>query len=120
MATTAGANLTSVTDEHGTSNNKLQIHRRVPGDGQIDSVTEPNDQTVGATTTLAYNAKGELGSINRPATLGDETFTYDSLSRPDLLTDGAGKTANYDFDGLDRLTKITYGDGSTVQYGYDE
>lgn len=83
----------------------------------------PNDQAqpdTNPTTSLGYNLIGELTSIDRPAPLGNEMFTYDGLSRPNVLTDGAGKTADYDFDAMDRLAKITYGDGSSVTYIYDD
>jgi RHS repeat-associated protein len=113
-------NVTSVTDQL-TQNNQVKLHRRT--DGQIDWVKEPNDQAqpdTNPTTSLAYNAIGELTSIDRPAPLGDETLTYDSLSRPNVLTDGRSQAADYDFDAMDRITKITYTGGATVVYAYDD
>jgi RHS repeat-associated protein len=113
-------NVTSVSDQL-TSNNQVKVHRRA--DGQIDWVKEPNDQAqpdTNPTTSLGYNAIGELTSITRPSPLGSESFTYDGLSRPNVLTDGRGQTADYDFDAMDRLTKVTFTDGATVQYAYDD
>lgn len=43
-------------------------------------------------TDYGYNTLGELSSINRPAPLGDETISYDALSRVNVMTDGRGAT----------------------------
>lgn len=113
-------NVTTVTDELA-QNNQVKVHRRA--DGQIDWVKEPNDQAqpdTNPTTSLGYNAIGELTSITRPSPLGGETLSYDALSRPNVLTDGRGQAADYDLDAMDRLTKITYTGGAIVQYGYDD
>jgi RHS repeat-associated protein len=113
-------NVTSVASQVA-GNNQVKVDRRA--DGQIDAVTEPNDQgSATPTTDLIYSTDGKahLTTIDRPTPLGDETFTYDALSRPNVLTDGRGQTADYDFDAMDRLTKLTYLGGATVTYVYDE
>ncbi len=113
-------NMTSVQDQL-SQQKQLNIHRR--SDGQIDWIKQPTDESkpdTDPTTSLSYNSSGELSSIDRPTPLGDESFTYDSDSRPDVLTDGKGHTADYDFDKMDRITKIAYDDGSTVLFGYDD
>jgi RHS repeat-associated protein len=104
-----------------SSNNRIDIQRR--SDGQIDAVTEPNDQgSATPTTDLVYSTDGKahLTSVNRPTPLGDESFTWDAVSRPNVLTDGKGQTADYDFDKMDRLTKITYSGGGSVTFVYDD
>ena len=48
------------------------------------------------------------------------TYTYDSHSRLDTVTDALGKTTTYDYDALDRLIRTTYADGKYSQYSYDQ
>jgi RHS repeat-associated protein len=110
-------NLTS-TQNQLSSNNRIDIERR--SDGQIDSIKEPNDQGGSTPTTdLVYSTDGKahLTSVNRPAPLGDESFSWDAASRPDRLTDGRNNSAEYDFDKMDRLEMITYRDSSNTVIG---
>ncbi len=89
------------------------------GDGTISSVTNGR----GVVTGYGYDARaghaGELTGIDYPAPLGDETITYDQLSRVVSVSDGAGKRTSYGYDGRDRLVSITTGDGAVTTYTYD-
>ena len=71
------------------------------------------------TICYGYDTKGNLTSVNNPAPLGDESYTYDALSRVATATDGKGQQTSYTYDLLDRVTKITYHDGSAITYTYD-
>jgi RHS repeat-associated protein len=71
------------------------------------------------TVCYGYDANGNLTSVNNPAPLGDESFTYDAVSRVATATDGKGQRTTYTYDTLDRVTKITYQDGSAISYIYD-
>ncbi|MGH2763304.1 MAG: DNRLRE domain-containing protein [Thermoleophilaceae bacterium] len=105
-------NLESVTNQL-TQQNQIQLSYNA--NGTVASTTDAR----GTVTTYGYNTRGERTSVNRPAPLADESYSYDSLSRLNIYTDGRGKTANYDYDSLDRVTSITYSDGSSVAYSYD-
>lgn len=58
---------------------------------------------------FAYNAGGELTGVNRPAG-GDESLTYDALSRVATKTDGRGVTTSYTYDGMGRQVRAVYRD----------
>ena len=94
----------------------------------------------GQTTTLAYNAVGQLTSLTNPLnetteyqydtahnlttvinanSATDASYTYDSFARVRTYTDSEGWTVTYDYDAADRVTKVTYPDGSFESYTYD-
>ncbi len=80
------------------------------------SVTDPD----GHTTTMTYDASGNLLTRTAPAPLSYvETFTYDAAN--DLLshTDGRGNTTSYAYDAAGNLTTTTYPDGGTSSATYD-
>jgi RHS repeat-associated protein len=85
--------------------------------------TDPN----GNVTNYSYNTKGELTGIDHLAPLGDESFTYDAVSRVATHTDGKGQVATYSYDKQDRVTQILYNGATTcpalsadcVAYSYD-
>lgn len=106
-------NTTSATNQLPSQNQVIATYHT---NGNVDTITDAR----GKLTDFGYNTLGELTSIDRPTPLGTETFTYDALSRPDILTDGRGKTANHDFDVMDRLERISYSDGSSVAYTFDD
>jgi RHS repeat-associated protein len=92
-------------------------------DGTIDKVHDQNNNITqylyyDQTTNSGYN-QADLKTIQTPGPQGDKQFSYDNDSRLNVVTDGAGRTSDYDYDALDRLTKITFSDGSYVQYTYD-
>jgi RHS repeat-associated protein len=73
----------------------------------------------GNVTDFSYNAKGELSGIDRPAPLGDVSFTYDAVSRMRTMTDGKTQTTTYTYDKLDRVIRIDFHDGSSITYVFD-
>jgi RHS repeat-associated protein len=91
--------------------------------GTVASSTDPN----GNVTSYSYNSLGELTGIDHPAPLGDESFTYDAVSRVKTHTDGKGQVATFSYDKADRVTKILYNGASScgwlsadcVTYSYD-
>lgn len=77
--------------------------------GQVCTVTDGR----GKTTRYSYNILGERTGIDHPAPLGDEGFTYDSLSRLATATDGNGQLTGYSYDLLDRVVQTRYAGAST-------
>jgi RHS repeat-associated protein len=76
----------------------------------------------GHTTEYAYDEKGNLKEIKPPTPLAATTIKVDALSRPEVITDGAGHKATVSYDKLDRTTKIAYtgtGTAKTVTFEYD-
>lgn len=86
-----------------------------------NSLGEPISVTdaLGNTTTWQYDQYGNLLQVTYPAPLGNEVFTYDSLSRLTSRTDGRGQKTMYSYDVLDRQTLATFADGSSVSASYD-
>jgi len=110
----AKGNRSSTTDsaaEVGTT----RVERNA--DGQVSAGYDAK----GNVTRYGYNSRGELTTIDHPAPLGDETFTYDALSRMVTAVDGKGTTTRYGYDALDRITSIQTGSDSVnyVTYFYD-
>ncbi len=104
-----------------------------------DSGETANDGTVrwskdgnGNQTSYFYTAKGELQRVDYPdgtgagnAALGDVTYTYDSLSRVQTLTDGKNQQQTFFYDPVDRIDKIEYRNSAgalvqTIDYSWDE
>ncbi|WP_331282994.1 RHS repeat-associated core domain-containing protein [Kineosporia mesophila] len=74
--------------------------------------------TGGHRTAYRYNTNGEL-TTTIPSTggsLANQTYTYDSLSRLQTLTDGKGQQTYYGYDAMDRLTYVQHADGSIESY----
>jgi RHS repeat protein len=44
--------------------------------------------------------------------LGNQSYTYDGLSRLESITDGKGQSTIYGYDALDRKTYVLHEDGS--------
>ncbi len=108
------------------------------GAGNRLTVVDPQTQT----TTYAYDAANQMtsttysdgttpnvtdvnydGDGSRTAMTdgtGTSTFTYDSLRRLTLSTNGAGQTVGYGYDLKGQLTSITYPGGHLVQRAYDD
>ncbi|GLY32218.1 hypothetical protein Kisp02_55830 [Kineosporia sp. NBRC 101731] len=70
--------------------------------------------TGGHRTAYRYNANGELTTTIPPTggSLANQTYTYDSLSRLQTLTDGKGQQTYYGYDAMDRVTYVQHADGS--------
>jgi len=84
-------------------------------DGQVSVGYDAN----GTATRYSYNPRGELTGIDHPAPLGDESFTYDALSRLATATDGKGAVTTYTYDALDRVTAQQVTGGPTTSFTYD-
>ncbi|WP_285599531.1 RHS repeat-associated core domain-containing protein [Kineosporia sp. NBRC 101731] len=65
-------------------------------------------------TAYRYNDKGEQVTMIPPTggSLANQTYTYDSLSRLQTLTDGKGQQTYYGYDAMDRVTYVQHADGS--------
>ncbi|MFJ4839326.1 hypothetical protein [Streptomyces sp. NPDC088746] len=65
-------------------------------------------------TTFAYDAQGNLKTVNVLAPLGTTTYTYDALGRTETVKEPRGVTVTYTYDNRERVTKIdssNYRDG---------
>ncbi len=71
------------------------------------------------TTTYSYDTDGRRQSITGPATGTTTSYTYDGYGRMRTVTDSENYTVTYDYDALDRRTKITYPDGTYEQTVYN-
>ncbi len=101
--------------------------------GQLESVIPPRGQGHGDPPDNPYATRyeyspttgGNLAKIDRPSPLGDETFTYDALSRVKTRTDGQGHVQTYEYDKMDHIQRIGYKNSaggaevSSIQYDYD-
>jgi RHS repeat-associated protein len=74
------------------------------------SVTSPD----GKTTTMAYDARGNLTSATAPSSLGaQKTFTYDASNDLTSVTDGRNKVTSYSYDSSGNNTQVVE-DGATI------
>nr|WP_051096291.1 RHS repeat-associated core domain-containing protein [Streptomyces sulphureus] len=83
-------------------------------EGQVCSTTDER----GKKTTFAYDDEGNLTTATPPDPMGETTYTYDELGRPETVTDGRGVKTVYVYDHRDRITKVST-TNSTVTYAYD-
>jgi RHS repeat-associated protein len=102
--------------------------------GQLTSVIPPRGENQGNPGSNPYETRyeysapsgGNLTKIDRPAPLGDETFTYDALSRVKTRTDGQGRVQTYEYDKMDFVQRIGYKNSATgpevssLQFDYDD
>ncbi|SDC65599.1 RHS repeat-associated core domain-containing protein [Streptomyces prasinopilosus] len=87
-------------------------------EGQVCKVTTTLSDTRSVSTSFDYDAKGNLSKVDLPAPLGDTTYTYDALGRPETATDGRGVKTVYGYDHRDRIVLVSSA-GTTVRYHYD-
>jgi RHS repeat-associated protein len=88
------------------------------GNGNVKASTEAR----GNKTTYEYDTKGNLKSIKPPVPLKETAISVDALSRPHIVTDGAGHIQTITYDKLDRITEIGYtgtGTAKTIKFEYD-
>jgi len=86
--------------------------------GQLETATN----ALGKTTAWHYDTLGRLDYIDGPLA-GDSdkvSLTYDPvvLTRVKTVTDPDGAVTTYDYDNLDRVTKVTYPDATYEQTAY--
>ncbi|MFP4439784.1 MAG: RHS repeat-associated core domain-containing protein, partial [Chloroflexaceae bacterium] len=99
--TYAGPNLTRIEDPAGRSL-ELGYSDQAGWQQLLSSITQPG----GATTTLTYDAAGDLTAITDA--LGRETrLTYDNLGRPIEMIEPNGVTTKLVFDAADRVERMT-------------
>jgi RHS repeat-associated protein len=72
--------------------------------GQVCSMVDGKSNT----TTYTYNTAGNLITVNPPAPLGDNTFTYDAAGRVISSVDGRGNTTYTCYDKNDRVLQTSY------------
>ncbi|MER7487623.1 RHS repeat-associated core domain-containing protein [Streptomyces sp. NPDC126497] len=87
-------------------------------EGQVCKVTTTMSATRSVSTSFDYDAKGNLSKVDPPAPLGDTTYTYDALGRPETVTDGRGVKTVYTYDNRDRIVEVS-STNDTVRYHYD-
>jgi RHS repeat-associated protein len=146
-----GSVTTTYASEQTTVVDQANKQRRSTVDGlgrlvSVDEMMEYPSASIYATTTYAYDARGNLKAV----TQGEQTrsFTYDGLSRlksainPELCqqqtqcapvpvtytydlggnlyqkTDARSITTTYQYDAINRITSRTYSDNSTPQVNY--
>jgi RHS repeat-associated protein len=98
----AAGNTTSVTEDVGGAASTTTYE--YAADGSVTKATDAN----GHETSYIYDADGQLEKIDHPDPRGDETFTYDALSRVETHNDGNGTTITLTYDDLDRVTETEY------------
>jgi len=84
--------------------------------GELQHVTTGAGNPV---VDYGYDNAGQLTSVTRPSPRGNETMSYDALSRLQVDTDAALRSRTISYDKLDRPTLISYSDGSSIAYEYD-
>lgn len=75
----------------------------------------------GATTSMTYDAKGNMLNATAPASLGSvqKTFAYDAKNNVTSVTDGRGKLTTYGYDTSGNNTSVVQ-DGTTIgTYSYN-
>ena len=112
-----------VTATGTTASNSTDPDREVKANGSVKSNAArcDADSGQGNDSLFTYNSRHEQTGVNKPAG-GDQTMTYDALSRLKSVTDGRGVTIEYRYDGYDRVVEADYsgnGASQTVQWSYD-
>jgi YD repeat-containing protein len=70
-----------------------------------------------AANSLQYDSRGRLSSVSQGGR--SVTFTYDSNSYLDTVTDSLGRVTGFDHDAVGRVTAQTLPDGRVITYSYD-
>ncbi len=78
------------------------------------------DGTQDAVTTFGYDTKGNLNYIKDPEGNEISATGYDSLGNPETVTDGRGKTWQFEYDDQGRLTSRTDPAGHAQRFVYDD
>ncbi len=86
-------------------------------DLNTSGVTSPTDET----TTMAYDAAGNILSATAPASLGSaqKTFVYNGRNDPVRITDARGTVTSYTYDASGNTTGVTQGGTRVASYIYD-
>jgi YD repeat-containing protein len=104
-----------VTTEHASASTTFTTTRTYDGDGNLETVTDPNNHT----TEYVYDAGDQLVQVIRP----DSSVIVNSYWPDGQLKaqkDGSNtQTALYDHDAQGRLTSVTDALNRTTALGYD-
>jgi RHS repeat-associated protein len=132
-----GFDLTEVRQTTGTLNDLLVSYGSYTTQHQPQTMTD----AAGQTTTLTYNAAGQLtaqtnakgettsyfydasgypSSIQGPLPAAVTTYSYDGYGRPRTVTEADGYFVTIDYDALNRRTKVTFPDGTYEEVSYDK
>jgi RHS repeat-associated protein len=86
-------------------------------DVNATGVTSPT----GETTTMAYDAAGNMLSATAPASLGSaqKTFAYNDRNDPVRITDARGTVTSHTYDASGNTTGVTQGGTQVASYTYD-
>jgi len=68
-------------------------------------------------TSVQYDARGRIASASQGGR--SVSFTYDSNSYLDTVTDSLGRVTSFDHDAVGRVTSQTLPDGRIITYSYD-
>ena len=79
-------------------------------------VTQQQQGTL-APTAFSYDARGRLASRSQGGR--STSLTYDSLGRPETITDSAARTVQFQYDTAGRVTQQTLPDSRVITYSYD-
>ncbi|MHB8861524.1 MAG: putative Ig domain-containing protein [Pirellulaceae bacterium] len=100
-----------------TSLGLIGLPHTVQYDG-LDQITQLTDPS-GHSTTLGYDALGNLTQFILPDGTIAQSSTYDAVGNLVTVTDSLGNVTRYAYDGVHRLIQTTYADGSTENRTYD-
>ena len=84
---------------------------------EITRVTSQQD-ALGNTTTLAYDANSNTVTVTRPDSATEVYEHYGHHSRPEAMTDAAGNTANFQKNDDEQMTAITDRLGDLTGFSY--
>lgn len=87
-------------------------------EGQRCKATTTMSDARSVSTSFTYDSEGNLARVTPPAPLGETTYTYDALGRPETVTDGRGIKTVYQYDERDRI-RLVSSTHTTVRYWYD-
>jgi len=85
----------------------------------VDSQGRVSQQQQGtlAPTAFSYDARGRLASRSQGGR--STSLTYDTLGRPQTITDSASRTVQFQYDAAGRVTQQTLPDNRVITYSYD-
>ena len=86
-------------------------------DLNASGVTSPTDDT----TTMTYDAAGNMLSATAPPSLGSaqKTFAYNQRNDPVRITDAAGSVTSYTYDASGNTTGVVQSGTRVASYTYD-
>ena len=86
-------------------------------DLNTSGVTSPTDDT----TTMTYDAAGNMLSATAPPSLGsvEKTFAYNQRNDPVRINDAAGSVTSYTYDAAGNATGVMQSGAQVASYTYD-